>query len=100
MRSSVFQYPYDKVLRRTKGVLTRLGMKIIETDEQTGNIIAESGFSFMRPAVKINLVVEQMENQNTRVTVTGFKMKKHFFQKDKNLETSEAEILEALSSMF
>lgn len=97
MRSSVFQYPYEKVFYRTKGVLSKLGLRVVTSNSKDGNICAETGFSFIRPSVKVDLIVEEMENHNTKVTVKGLTFKNMFFQKTKNVEEHEAEILENLS---
>jgi hypothetical protein len=98
MRTSVFHYPYEKVFRRTKRTLSRLGMKITNVDALQGTIHAESSFSFIKPSLKVDLVLEEMENHDTRVTITGLVVKNLFFQKKGDAETSEAEFLENLSS--
>jgi hypothetical protein len=97
MRSSIFHYPYEKVFRRTKRTLSRLGMRIKDADALNGVIHAESGFSFRKPAMKVDLIVEEMENHDTRVTITGLISKNLFFQKHVAAETREAEFLESLS---
>lgn len=97
MRTSIFQYPFEKVFRRTHGTLARLGMRIISMDEQDGSITAESAFSFGRQALKVDLVVEEMENHNTKVTIRGLVYKKHFFQKSQNIESGEIKLLDAIS---
>lgn len=100
MRSSVFQYPYSKVFRRTQDVLSHLGMKIVSSDAVKGSIKARSGFSLNKPALKVDLVIEEMENHNTKVTISGITMKNMFFQKRLDADISEAEILETLSSIM
>ena len=100
MKSSVFQYPYEKVFRRTEGTLSKLGMKILSSDALKGNIKAKSGFSLTQPELRVDLVVEEMENHNTKVTVTGITLKHRFFHKKRDTETSVAEILETLSSIM
>lgn len=100
MRTSIFQYPYERVFRRTQGALSRLGMRITNSDALHGSITAESQFSMSRPSLKLDLIFEEMENHHTKVTVRGLLMRKRFFQKDANVENSEAELLEALSSVI
>jgi hypothetical protein len=100
MRTSVFHYPYEKVFRRTKSTLYRLGMKITNADALHGHIHAESTFSIMKPSMKVDLIVEEMENHDTRVTITGLIAKNLFFQKKLDTETSEAEFLESLSMII
>lgn len=97
MRTLIFQSPFKKVFRRTQGALSRLGMKILLIDERGGNISAESGFSWGKQAVKVDLIVEEMENHNTKVTIRGLVFKKHFFQKSRNVEASEINLLDAIS---
>ena len=97
MRTSIFHYPYEKVFRRTKRSLAKLGMKIKDANALNGVIHAESNFSIMKPAMKVDLIVEEMENHDTRVTVTSLISKNLFFQKMVDTETSEAEFLENLS---
>ena len=97
MRTSIFHYPYEKVFRRTKRTLSKLGMKIKDADALHGIIHAETGFSFRKPSMKIDLIVEEMENHDTRVTITGLVAKNLFFQKKGDAETREAEFLESLS---
>jgi hypothetical protein len=98
MRTSVFHYPYEKVFRRTKRTLSRLGLRIKNADALHGTIHAESSFSLRKPAMKVDLVLEEMENHDTRVTITGLIAKNLFFQKTLDTETSEAEFLENLST--
>src|ERR1700704_162915 len=100
MRSSVFQYSYSKVFRRTEDVLSKMGMKIVSSDSREGSIKAKSGFSLMKPALKVDLLIEEMENHNTKVTITGISVKNRFLQKRLDSDTSEAEILETLSSIM
>ncbi len=97
MKTSVFQYPYEKVFRRTESALSRLGMKIIKSDLLKGSIKAKSGFSLSKPGLEVDLVVEAMENLNTKVIVKGITVKNRFFQKRRDAEISEAEILDAIS---
>ncbi|MEO0310496.1 MAG: hypothetical protein RIQ89_153 [Bacteroidota bacterium] len=97
MRSSIFQYPYEKVFKRTKGALSRLGLKVTDSNSTAGSIQAESGFSILKPQVKVDLIVEEMENHNTKVTVRGLTVKNMFFQKGINADLQEAEILETIS---
>lgn len=100
MKSSIFQYPYDKVFRRTRGALSKLGMKIVSSDAIKGKITAQRNFSFFKPYLRVDLIVEQMEQQNTRVIVQNVIIKKQFFHKNKAADVSEAEILEAISSII
>ncbi|MCC7231852.1 MAG: hypothetical protein IT242_02815, partial [Bacteroidia bacterium] len=78
MKSTVFQYPYNKVFRRTRGVLSRLGLRITSQDEGSGNITAESTFSLIHSPFRVDLTIEEMENHDTRVTVTGLSGKRQF----------------------
>ncbi|MCX6292195.1 MAG: hypothetical protein NT126_10585 [Bacteroidetes bacterium] len=98
MKSSVFQYPYSKVFRRAESILSRMGLKIVSSDSLKGSIQAKSGFSLSKPGLKVDLIVEEMENHNTKVTISGITMKNLFFQKKRDAERSEADILEALST--
>jgi hypothetical protein len=100
MRSSVFQYPYSKIFRRTEDALSVLGLKIISSDGATGNITAITGFSLNKPVMRIKLFVEELENHNTRVTITGSTSKNLFFQKKRDAETDESKILEKISAML
>lgn len=100
MRTSVFQYPYEKVFRRTRGALNRLGMRVTSIDMLRGSICAESSFSLSKPSLKMDLIVEEVEGQTTRVTVRGLLLRQHFFQKRKDIECSEAELLEALATVL
>jgi hypothetical protein len=100
MKSSIFRYPYEKVFRRTKGALSRLGLKIVQFDAVDGSIKAVSGFSLTKPALTLDLIVEEMENHDTKVTITGLIIKNRFYMKKVDAETSEAEILGNLSTIL
>jgi hypothetical protein len=100
MKSSIFSYPYERVFRRTKDALRRLGMKIVKSDAIAGSIKAVSGFSLTKPNYTFDLMIEEMENHNTRITITGMVVKNRFYMKKVNAETSEAEILGNLSTIF
>jgi hypothetical protein len=100
MRSSVFQYPYIKVFRRAESVLSNIGMKIISSDAIKGSIKAKTGFSLNKPAIKIDLIIEEMENHDTKITIKGITLRNRFFHKKGNVDQSEADILNALSSIM
>jgi hypothetical protein len=100
MRSSVFQFPYIKVFRRAETVLSKIGMKIISSDAVRGSIKAKTGFSLIKPSIKVDLIVEEMENHDTRITVAGITVKDKFFHKKGDVDKSEAAILNALSSIM
>jgi len=97
----VFMYPYAKVFRKTQRTLSHWGLRLTSADALTGSIKAESGFSFLRPSMKVNLVVEEMENHDTKVTIAGLTVTKGFFDKKTvSQEASEAQLLENLSALF
>ena len=100
MKSSVFRYPYEKVFRKTKNALSRLGMKIVKSDALSGSIKAVSGFSLTKPAYTLDLVIEEMNTNDTKVTITGLVIKNRFYMKKVDTETSEAEILGNLSTIL
>ena len=75
-------------------------MKIVSSDLLKGSIKAKSGFSLKKPSFKVDLVIEEMENHNTRVTISGFTVKKFFFHKGQDSALNEAEILEKLSTIM
>ena len=100
MRSSVFQYPFEKVMRTTRGALRHMGLRIVRFDKFEGRIEAVSGFSLMKPSLKVDLQIEEMHNHNIRVTVNGHAGRHHFFQRNRDEETSEAEILEKVSTLL
>jgi len=100
MRSSVFHYPFEKVMRTTKGALRHMGLKIVSFDKFEGRITAVSGFSFLNPSLQVDLRVEEMHNHDIKVTVNGRSAKAHFLQRSKDDETSEAEILEKVSVLL
>jgi len=75
-------------------------MRIISSDALRGRIQAESSFSLTKPAMKIDLIVQEMENHDTEVTIAGLTIKKGLFSKRVDKETSEAEILENLSTIL
>ena len=81
-------------------MLSKLGMKIVSSDLVKGSIKARSGFSLSKPSLNVDLIIEEMENHNTRVTITGFTVKKLFFQNGMDSEHSEADILEKLSTIM
>ncbi len=100
MKSSIFRYPYEKVFRRTKGALSRLGMKIVKSDAVSGSINAVRSMGLTKPGLSINLIVKALNSSDTKVTITGLVIKKRFYMKKINVENSEAEILGNLSNNF
>lgn len=56
MRTSIFQYPYEKVFRRTQGAISCLGMHVINSDALRGSMTAETNFSLSKPSVKLDLI--------------------------------------------
>jgi len=87
-------------MRTTKGALRHMGLKIVSFDKFDGRIHAVSGFSFRNPLLKVDLRVEELINHDIKVTVNGHSSKVHFFQRRKDDETSEAEILEKVSTLL
>lgn len=100
MKSSIFQYPYDKVFRRTRGALSRLGMRIVASDAIGGKISAKKPFSLTEPSITVDLLIEQIEQQHTRVMVKQVTMKKQFFHRNTAVDVKETEILEAIASVI
>lgn len=100
MKCLVFQSPYHKVLRRTKGVLPKVNMRIVSFDDVKGVIKARSAFALHKPAVEINVQIEAMGNHQTKVTVQGLQGKKLFFQADANAEAKVAALLDAISTVL
>ena len=100
MKSSVFNYPYDKVFRRTQGALSKLGMKIVSSDAIKGKIKASRPFSLKEPSMEIELQIEKLEHQNTRLTVKNIVVKRQFFHKNKGIDEKETELLDALSAII
>jgi hypothetical protein len=100
MKSSVFLYPYEKVFRRTQGALSRLGMRIISSDALKGKITAQRSFSLTEPSVTVDLLIEQLEQQNTRVIVQNVLIKKQFFHRNKAIDKKEEEILQAIAAII
>ena len=87
-------------MRTTKGALRNMGLKIISFDKFKGHIKAVSGFSLRNPSLHVDLDIEEMTNHNIRVTVNGHSTKQHIFQRNKDDETSEAEILEKVATLL
>ncbi len=56
--------------------------------------------SLTKPGMTIDLIVEEMDDCDTRVTITGLVVKKFFYMKSVSSENSEAEILNNLSVSF
>ena len=77
MKSSIFSYPYEKVFRRTKGGLSRLGMKIVKSDAIAGSIRAVSGFSFTKPVFTIDLVVELLQSRLPHISIPAKWIRHH-----------------------
>ena len=101
MRSTVFQFPLEKVVRCTKGALRHMGLKIVSYNAFEGKIKAASSFSLLKPSITVDLDIEELENHNIKVTINGLAAKHHFFQKkEKDPEFSEAEILEKVSTLL
>lgn len=100
MKSSVFQYPYDKVFRRTHGALSKLGMKIVSSDALKGRITAHKSFTLTEPTIDVDLVIEQVEGQNTRVLIKNLSVKMQFFHRKKAIDEKEEEILQAIASLI
>ena len=100
MRSTVFRYPFEKVMRTTKGALRHMGMRIVSFDKFQGRIKAVSGFSLLNSSLQVDLHVEEMHNHDIKVTVNGHSTKVHFLQRRRDDETSEAEILEKVSVLL
>ena len=100
MKSSVFAYPFDKVMRTTKGALRHMGLRITSFDKFNGQITAESGFSILNPSLQVNLRIEETSTHDIRVTVSGQSKRRFFLQRRSNDESSEAAILEKLSVLL
>ena len=81
-------------------MLSKIGMKIISSDALKGSIKAKTGFSLNKPAIKVDLIIEEMENHNTKITITEITIRNRFFHKKGNADISEAKILDALSSIM
>jgi hypothetical protein len=100
MKSSLYSYPFDKVMRTTKGALRHMGLRITRFDKFSGQITAESGFSILNPSLHVNLHIEETASHDIRVTVSGHSKRRFFLQRHSDDETREAAILEKLSVLL
>ena len=87
-------------MRTTRGALRNLGLRIVHFDKFEGRIQAVSGFSLLKPSLKVDLQIEEMTNHNIKVTVNGHTGPHRFFQRNVNEEVQEAEILEKVSTLL
>jgi hypothetical protein len=96
MRTSVFLSPYEKVFRRTKRALSRMGMRIVKSDAEGHTIAVQSSLFSWKPAMSIVLNFEDIDGDCTRVTVESSPTYTPLFRQPKCIKR-EVEILEILS---
>lgn len=97
MRTSVFQYPYEKVVKRTKRAFSRMGLRIVNSNDEGQLIATKSGIFPWNPIMNVVVAFEDIGNNYTRVTVKGEDPGTPLFFRRPSIEKREIEILEALS---
>jgi hypothetical protein len=64
-----FPFAYDKVFDALSAAIPACGMKLKSADRVIGRITGSSGMSFFSYGENVTLVVERVDNSNTRVSM-------------------------------
>ncbi len=100
MKTSVFQYPYERVFKRAHEAFSKMGLRVTNADMAKGSIEMESNFSLSKSPLRYETSITEMADSNTKVTIKGILGRSYFFQELLNPEAKEIEIIETLSVYF
>jgi hypothetical protein len=99
MQSIVFQYPYERVYKGAKMILSNKGFSVIKSDHSSGFIKFRKYFLFFIPSQEAVLNINKVDEKNIRVTVSNA-AKGILFRNNKKAARTENRIVEVMASII
>jgi len=98
MKSALLQYPYGEVFGPLEKICKKKGYSKIKIDEGTGVLHATKGIQLFNNHVDIDVKVEKVDDQITRVNITASSFK--LSQGNKELEEIEDRFVDTIYKFF
>ena len=84
MKSALLQYPYREVFEPLEKICKKKGYSKIKIDEATGVIHASKGIQLFNNLIDLDVTVEKVDEQITRINITASSFKLSSGNKDLN----------------
>lgn len=98
MKSALLQYPYGEVFEPLEKICKKKGYSKIKIDPETGVIHATKGIQLFNNLVDLDVKVEKVDDQITRINITASSFKLSSGSKD--LEEIEERFIETIYKFF
>jgi hypothetical protein len=98
MKSALLQYPYGEVFEPLEKICKKKGYSKIKIDQETGMLHASKGLQLFNNHVDIDVKVEKVDEQITRINIsaTSFKISPG----SKDLEEIEERFVDTIYKFF
>lgn len=98
MKSALLQYPYGEVFGPLEKICKKKGYSKIKIDEVTGMLHASKGIQLFNNHVDLDVKVEKVDDQITRINITATSFK--LSQGSKELEEIEDRFVDTIYKFF
>lgn len=98
MKSALLQYPYGEVFEPLEKICKKRGYSKIKIDQETGMLHASRGIQLFNNHVDLNLLVEKVDDQITRISITATALKTSSANKD--LDEIETRFVDTIYKFF
>jgi hypothetical protein len=98
MKSALLQYPYGEVFGPLEKICKKKGYSKIKIDQETGMLHATKGIQLFNNHVDLDVKVEKVDDQITRINITASSFKISAGSKD--LDEIEERFVETIYKFF
>lgn len=98
MKSALLQYPYREVFGPLEKICKKKGYSKIKIDQETGVLHASRGIQLFNNHIDIDVKVEKVDDQITRINISASSFKLSAGNKD--LEEVEERFVETIYKFF
>ena len=98
MRSVSYHSPFEKIVRRTFVILTKMGYTITAINEAKEIIKAKKQRHWYCPKVSLDININKIDEHTVSISVTAEETKHYFFTQVKGTDKLEEEFITMLIS--
>ena len=98
MKSALLQYPYREVFEPLEKICQKKGYSKIKIDQETGVLHATKGIQLFNNHVDLDVKVEKVDDQITRINITASSLK--ISPGSKDLDEIEERFVETIYKFF
>ena len=98
MRITSFQYPYEKVFKRSKSILRKQHYDVLSEDYETGIISARKKSGLFRPPINLEINIIKIDERSTSAKVNAKIPERWMFDSVLKVQKVEGAFIGMLSS--